>query len=96
MIATEEIISKLKSSKTELEQKYPIATMALFGSVARGEQLKSSDVDIVVEFNGHVGSRFIELADEMERLLGVSVDLVSRKGIKEKYFRIIEKDLIYV
>jgi len=70
--------------------------MALFGSYARSEQTESSDVDIIVEFNGRIGSNFIVLANELEKYLGKKVDLVSRKGIKERYFDTIEQDLIYV
>lgn len=70
--------------------------MALFGSYARGEQNQSSDVDILVEFDGSIGIQFIDLAEEIEKLLGTDVDLVSRYGIKDKYFKSISEDLIYV
>lgn len=70
--------------------------MALFGSYARGEQNQSSDVDILVEFDGSIGIQFIDLAEEIEKLLGTNVDLVSRYGIKDKYFKSISEDLIYV
>ncbi len=70
--------------------------MALFGSVARNEQSDVSDVDVLVEFNGRIGSGFLTLAFELEEELGTKVDLVSRGGIKPKYFRAIEPDLIYV
>jgi len=68
----------------------------MFGSFARNEAGESSDLDILVEFNNKIGIRFIDLADELESITGVKVDLVSRKGIKEKYFKSIERDLIYV
>ena len=68
----------------------------MFGSFARNEAGESSDLDILVEFNNKIGIRFIDLADELESITGVNVDLVSRKGIKEKYFKSIERDLIYV
>ena len=96
MDSTVEIKSKLARIKKKLQEKYPIATMALFGSYARSEQTESSDVDIIVEFNGRIGSDFIVLAHELEKYLGKKVDLVSRKGIKNQYFNTIEQDLIYV
>jgi predicted nucleotidyltransferase len=49
-----------------------------------------------VEFEGHIGSRFIELADELEDRLGVKVDLVSGKGVKPAYAHCIAPDLIEV
>jgi hypothetical protein len=53
-------------------------------------------VDILVEFNGNIGWQFLTLADELEQLLGLKVDLVSRKGVKPHYLEYIQKDLIYV
>ena len=70
--------------------------MALFGSYARNEQTDSSDVDILVEFNDKIGIKFIDLANELEKSLGLKVDLVSKKGIKAKYLKSIEKELEYV
>lgn len=70
--------------------------MAIFGSVARREANENSDIDILVEFDGKIGSRFISLAEELETSLNSRVDLVSRKGLKKKYFDLIKKDLIYV
>ncbi|MCB9205435.1 MAG: nucleotidyltransferase family protein [Flavobacteriales bacterium] len=96
MSTREDIIRKLKTFKANVVNRYPIASLALFGSVARNEQTETSDIDVLVEFNGKIGSDFFNLADELERELGTKVDLVSRKGIKPKYFSAIESDLIYV
>ena len=73
-----------------------IKSLAIFGSYARKEQGPKSDLDLMVEFHSRVGSEFIELADELEEILGMKVDLVSRKGVKERYFERIKEDLIYV
>jgi predicted nucleotidyltransferase len=70
--------------------------MALFGSYARKEQDSDSDLDILVEFTDQIGIRFVDLADELENILQQKVDLVSRKGLKEKYLSSITADLIYV
>jgi hypothetical protein len=70
--------------------------LALFGSYSRNDYNNQSDVDILVEFDKTPGFEFIDLADELESLLKTKVDLVSRNGIKPKYFQFIEKDLIYV
>ncbi len=53
-------------------------------------------MDILVDFNDKIGIRFIDLANELETLMGVKVDLVSKKGIKKHYLQSIEEDLIYV
>jgi predicted nucleotidyltransferase len=70
--------------------------MAIFGSYSRGENNAASDLDILVEFNDKIGVEFIDLADEMEEILGLKVDLVSKNGVKPKYLQSITSDLIYV
>jgi hypothetical protein len=96
MQSTQDIKTTLQTAKPLLMARYPIETLALFGSVARGEATELSDVDILVEFNGNIGWQFLTLADELEQLLGLKVDLVSRKGVKPHYLEYIQKDLIYV
>lgn len=90
------IIKQLSEAKEHLVSQYPIKTVAIFGSFARNEANQNSDLDIIVEINGPIGSRFIDLADELESILQQKVDLVSKNGIKTKYFEAIKKDLIYV
>ncbi|MEQ8414939.1 MAG: nucleotidyltransferase family protein [Imperialibacter sp.] len=95
-MTTQEIIQRLSFAKSTLFGKYPIKSMAIFGSSARGEAVAESDVDIVVELNGRIGLKFVTIADELEDVLGKKVDLVSRKAIDDRYWKLIEKDLIYV
>jgi predicted nucleotidyltransferase len=96
MKSLQEIKTTLNKHKSHLFADYPIKSLAIFGSYARSEQNDKSDVDIVVEFNEKIGVRFIDLADELENLIGFKVDLVSRKGIKDKYFKQIQSDLTFV
>lgn len=91
-----EIRASLKTLKDRLRRDYPIRSLAIFGSYARNEQSANSDLDLLVEFDENVGIRFIDFANELEKQLGVKIDLVSRKGIKEKYFKAIQSDLVYV
>ncbi len=91
-----EIKRTLKNNKQILYKKYPIKSLAIFGSYARKEQNTISDLDLLVEFNDKIGIKFIDLADEIENIIGVKVDLVSTNGIKEKYLQSIQSDLIYV
>jgi uncharacterized protein len=68
----------------------------LFGSIVRDDYSAASDIDIIVDFDQPVGIEFIDLADFMEQRLQKKVDLVSKNGIKEKYFKAIEKEIVYV
>ena len=96
MKSLQEIKNLLGSHKNRLFRDYPIKSMAIFGSYSRREQKESSDLDIVVEFSDKIGIRFIDLADELENIVGFKVDLVSKKGVKEKYLNAINSELIYV
>ncbi len=86
----------LNNHKQHLFRDYPIKSIAIFGSYSRRENNNNSDIDILVEFKDKIGIRFIDLADELENILGSKVDLVSKKGMKEKYLNAIDSDLIYV
>jgi uncharacterized protein len=80
-----------------LQKKYPIAKMGIFGSVVRDDyNPEKSDIDLLVEFNGDIGWEFIDLSDELEKLIGKKVDLISRGGIKPRYWEQIKKDIVYV
>jgi len=91
---TEDILDKLKSQKVALFEKYPVHRIALFGSWARGEQHPNSDVDILVEVDPTIGLGFVSLAEELEHILGLRVDLVSRRAIRASLWKLIEPDLI--
>ncbi len=97
MIDNKRIISILQEAKPALQKSYGFTSLALFGSYSRNTAIAGkSDIDVMVEFPEPIGIRFIDLAYELEEILKHKVDLVSRKGIKPKYFKVIEQDLIYV
>jgi uncharacterized protein len=91
-----DIQATLSKHKSHLFNEYPLKSMAIFGSYSRQENKELSDLDLIVEFNDKIGIRFIDLADEIEKIVGVKVDLVSKNGLKEKYRKAIDNDLIYV
>jgi len=97
MVNRQMILATLTKAKPLLAQKYGVKDLAIFGSYSRNEAIAGkSDVDILVDFSQPIGLAFVDLADELEGLLQLKVDLVSRGGIKPKYFTVIEPDLIYV
>jgi predicted nucleotidyltransferase len=91
-----EIKALLELNKRAMKNKYSIKQIGIFGSVVRGEATELSDVDILVEFDKPIGLDFVLLADEIESILGVKVDLVTPNAIKPKMFEYIKQDLIYV
>ncbi|MDR9418319.1 nucleotidyltransferase family protein [Gracilimonas sp.] len=96
MKTKESIQNALREALPELKKKYPIQTLSLFGSYSREEYNSDSDIDILVEFSNPVGIEFIDLADELEELLTAKVDLVSKHGVKQKYLKEIENELVHV
>jgi uncharacterized protein len=72
----------------EVCERYGVASLDVFGSVARGEDRGDSDVDLlyVVKPDARLGFRIFDLEDEFAALFGRPVDLVARKSIN-KYLR---------
>ena len=64
-------------------RRYGIATLAVFGSVARGDQSSDSDVDLLYELHpgARLGWEIADLADELSALWGRPVDLVARVAV---------------
>lgn len=96
MTTRAQVLERLRTSKPELFQRFPIKELALFGSVSRGDDTPESDVDLLVEFNAPVGMEFIHLAHALKEMLGRNVDLVSKGGIKPGYFEAIRGELVHV
>jgi predicted nucleotidyltransferase len=96
MKSLQDIIDTLNRLKPILEKKYFVSSIGLFGSIVRNEQIQGSDIDIVVDFNRPIGIEFVDLADYLESELKNKVDLISLKGIKQKYLNAIKSDIVYV
>jgi len=98
MKTLEEIKQMLNSHKEVLREKYGVKRIAIFGSYARGEQREISDIDVVVEFEKPIGLKFFELADHLEQILGVRVDLLTPNALKQKplLWKSVKEDLVYV
>jgi uncharacterized protein len=91
-----EILKILQEEKPELVRRYGVKRLALFGSYARESQREGSDVDVLVEIEPQIGLGFVELADRIERVLGVRTEVVSRRAIKPRYWEIIQRELVDV
>ncbi len=94
----EEIKAKLKEHKEELREKFKVKEIGVFGSYVRGEQKKrGSDIDILVEFKEPVSLlKFMDLEEYLSKLLGLKVDLISKKALKPKIGEHILKEVVYV
>ena len=76
-------INKIKSKVKRILKKNGVVKAGIFGSYARGEQTKESDIDILIEVKGRKFSLLdlISLEMELKRILKKKVDLLTYKSI---------------
>lgn len=99
-----QVIRLLRREMPHLHEKYGVTGFRFFGSFVKGTAKKSSDVDLLVEFEKPLGLQFVALAIELEKTLGRKVDVATfsawrrslsnprRRSIAED----IERTLVYV
>ena len=79
----DEVIGFLSSHRQELEERFGVCSLALFGSMARDEAGPESDVDVLVEFRETPGlAEYMRLKFWLEDRLGRPVDLVMKRALK--------------
>ena len=94
---------KLSDSKIEQIRNYfthkPVLKAYLFGSYAKGNASRNSDLDILIEldYREKPGLEFIQMKLDLELILQKEVDLVTTEGISSRLRPIIDKtkQLIY-
>jgi len=89
------ILHFLKEHKEELQQKYNIRKIALFGSFARDEANEKSDIDILVDMPSSFDN-FFELKYYLEKNFNREVDLGKFKTLRLLVKEQIEKEILYV
>lgn len=95
----QEIIEALKE-RSDILRKHKVKKIGLFGSYARGEQRKNSDIDFLVEFEEPSFDNFMGLSYYLEDLFGRKVEILTPAGIES--IRInqikeeIKKSIVYV
>jgi len=98
MRTLEDIKEILRRHKEELRELFGVKEIGIFGSYVRGEQTELSDVDILVDFEREIGWEIVDLKEYLERILGVKVDLISKKGIVRRplIWNYVKKEVVYV
>jgi predicted nucleotidyltransferase len=93
----ERVFALLRAALSDLESRFGVRELSVFGSTARDEAGDASDVDVLVDFRGPADfDRFIDLKLEMERLLGRRVDLVTRKALRPQLRAQVEREAVRV
>ncbi len=95
MVTLNECKRLLSSYFKEKAVHYGVKRMGIFGSVARNEQNRDSDVDIVYEGAPNLLLRS-KMKIELEALFGCTVDIVRLRGSNKEFEQEIASDIIYV
>ena len=91
-----EIIEILRDHREGLKKKYKIEEIKIFGSYVRGEQKESSDIDLIVKFREiPTLIEFVRIQEELERILGIKVDLLTEESISP-FIKPYIKDIVTI
>ena len=93
----QQALDVLARSKPELARRFGVTRLALFGSTVRDQARPSSDVDVLVSFDGAASSkRYFGVQFFLEDVLGCPVDLVTDKALRAELRPFIEREQIDV
>jgi len=96
MKTLEEIEEILENYKSFLKDSFNVSDIGVFGSYVRGEESQESDIDILVDFCGPIGWKFIDLKEFLEEILDKKVDLVTKNSLKPQIKDRILSEVIYI
>ena len=92
----DDVLKKLEEHLPELQKRFGIAAIGIFGSVARGEDTQESDIDILVTFLPGFDKymNFLSLCEYLESLMGRKIDLIPERSVNRLLIPSIHADLI--
>lgn len=97
MKTLEEIQQLLKQSKSVLQENYKVTELGIFGSYVRGEQTEESDVDVLIDYEkAPTLFKLVELRSYLSELMGIKVDVVTKKGLKPKIRERVLSEVVYL
>jgi predicted nucleotidyltransferase len=94
-----EIQSILRQHLPQMQRKYHVRQLGIFGSFVRGEQTENSDIDVLVEFDPSARFgllTFCQLENDLSEMLQRKVDLVMKDGLKPRLSERILQEVIYL
>lgn len=91
----QQLVDRLRQELPRLRRDYSVRSLGLFGSCVRGEQRRTSDLDVLVEFTVVPGMlRFLDLERDLSQLVGMPVDLVQKDALKPAIGQRIAKEIL--
>lgn len=86
MKSSQEYIDIIRNHLPELQERFGITSMRLFGSVARGDHHEGSDIDLFVVMPPKYHN-YVRAAEYLEEMLGCHVDLIQDHPYIRPFFR---------
>jgi uncharacterized protein len=95
MLTKEEILVSLRKNKDFFKKKFDVDNIMLFGSYARNEATKESDIDILIECKKKTFKNYINILRFLEKSFNKKVDVIYLDTVNPFIMELIEKELAY-
>lgn len=93
------VIQTLHNNLPILKAKYPLQSLAVFGSYSRGTQTPLSDLDVLYEALPNTFldlDQYLDLQRDLAAITQLKIDLVNKKKINPIVWANAKHDIIYV
>jgi uncharacterized protein with HEPN domain/predicted nucleotidyltransferase len=92
------MVRTLRAHMPELSERYGVRSLGIFGSYLRGDQKSRSDLDVLVEFDEHMGTykNWVALESELTETFGVKVDVVPNENLKPFIGKRIQSEVVWL
>lgn len=97
MIDKETIVNLLSAEKKHLHERFHVSELGLFGSYIRGESTETSDLDVLVDFDGSVDLfDLVEMEEYLAAKLNRKVDVVIKRALRPSIGEQILQEVMYL
>ena len=95
MLDRDKIIKLLREQRTELQTRFSVKRIGLFGSFESGNSTETSDIDLLVDFTDPTFDNYMDLKFYLEDIFNRPVDLVLSETLKPRLRPIVEQEVSY-
>ena len=93
----ETIVNLLSAEKKHLHERFHVSELGLFGSYIRGESTETSDIDVLVDFDGSVDLfDLVEMEEYLASKLNRKVDVVIKRALRPSIGEQILQEVMYL
>ncbi len=95
-LSKDEVLRELNNLKPELEKKYGVTRIGIFGSLARDEAKDDSDIDVVVEMREPNLFYMVHIKELLEQDFKRHIDIIRYREKMNSYLKArIDKEAVY-